>query len=153
MFQLEPEAVNFLIMFPEDVSDLFSCPTMLNLVPDPRTDGTRGIDSFRLRLDNQDLINRQCKPYSPLYYDRLNMTFVNMGKRLNNTNEWAIRNIVSKGQDPTQDCQGNKRFILDGVRQTDPAVYTALGLGDMGVTQGRYYIIWLTDTSQPFPRT
>lgn len=89
MFQLEPEAVNVLIMFPSGNADLFSNMTTEEAA---LAGGSRyQIDKFRLRLDNDDLMNRNVKPYDPLYYDRLNMTFMNMGYKLRNVHEWASR--------------------------------------------------------------
>lgn len=101
MFQLEPECANVMIMFPDEYDDLNSSPQD-NYVG--ATNGA-GVDQFRLRLDNQDLINRQCTPYSPLYYDRLSMTFLNMGKKLNNMHEWAERFWVGPENDPSSDIQ------------------------------------------------
>ena len=37
--------------------------------------------TFQLRLNNDDLTDREVSVYSGLYNDRLNMTLVNMGKR------------------------------------------------------------------------
>lgn len=89
MFQLEPEAVNVLIMFPSGNADLFS--NMTTFTADLAGGSRYQIDKFRLRLDNDDLMNRNVKPYDPLYYDRLNMTFMNMGYKLRNVHEWASR--------------------------------------------------------------
>ena len=71
-YQIEPDATNVLIAFP-DGSDLISV--------------NEDIDSFRLRLNNEDLTDREIDVDSPLYYDRLNMTFGNMGYRLKNLHQ------------------------------------------------------------------
>ena len=68
MFQLEPEAVNIFMMFPQ--FDLLS--------------RNKDLLSFRLRLNNEDLTDReirvdQAKPKDPLHYDRLAMTLLNAG--------------------------------------------------------------------------
>lgn len=78
MYQLEPEASSFLIMFPNAQTDDLTASNDL------------GIQNYRLRLNNEDLINRNIELKSPLYYDRLNMTFVNMGYRVRNLNERAL---------------------------------------------------------------
>lgn len=66
MFQLEPEAVNVFMTFPDH--DLFS--------------RNGDLKSFRLRLDGEDLVDRDIsvdegKARDPLYYDRLSMTMLN----------------------------------------------------------------------------
>lgn len=67
MFQLEPEAVNVLLMFPE-----------YNLVSQ-----NNNLTRYRLRLNNEDLIDRDVDPRNdrvdPLHYDRVNMTLLNCG--------------------------------------------------------------------------
>ena len=67
-YQVEPDAKNVLICFPNNETDLIS--------------SNNDIESFRLRLNNQDLTDRPVDQGSPLYYDRLNMTLGNMGYRL-----------------------------------------------------------------------
>jgi len=67
-FQVEPEAVNVLAMFPSPDDDLVSV--------------NNDITSFRFRINNHDATDRQVSVDSPLYYDRLGMTLGNMGERL-----------------------------------------------------------------------
>jgi hypothetical protein len=84
LFTLEPEAVNVLMMFPKD--DLFSQNT--------------DIQNYRLRLDNQDLMNRNVtitEPRDPLYYDCISRTLLNSGYPTSNLNE---QNLNCDG-DPT----------------------------------------------------
>lgn len=76
MFQLEPEAVNVFAMFPD--YDLFS--------------RNGDLKSFRLRLDGEDLVDRDIsvdeeKARDPLYYDRLSMTMLNSMVPLNSLSE------------------------------------------------------------------
>jgi hypothetical protein len=74
MFTLEPEAVNVLMMFPKD--DLFS--------------QNNDIQNYRLRLDNEDLMNRNVsvvEPRDPLYYDCISRTLLNSGYPTSNLNE------------------------------------------------------------------
>ena len=69
-YQIEPDAKDVLIAFPDDDTDLVSV--------------NNDITSFRLRLNNQDLTDREVDVDEPLYYDRINMTLGNMGERLKN---------------------------------------------------------------------
>jgi len=39
------------------------------------------LTTFQLRLNNEDLTDREVDVYSGLYNDRLNMTLVNMGMK------------------------------------------------------------------------
>jgi len=78
-YQVEPDATNLLIMFPDDQTDIISH----NL----------DIESFRLRINNEDATDREIRRYTPLYYDRLNMTMGSMGFRLKNlTENYGISN-------------------------------------------------------------
>ena len=74
MFSIEPSAVNVMLMFPKN--DLFSQNTDLQ--------------SYRLRLNNEDLTNRDisvASPRDPLYYDRLGMSLLNAGYPFSNAYE------------------------------------------------------------------
>ncbi len=71
-YSVEPDATNVLIAFP-DGQDLISV--------------NEDINSFRLRINNEDATDREIDVDSPLYYDRLNMTFGNMGYRLKNLHQ------------------------------------------------------------------
>lgn len=76
MFQLEPEAVNVFMTFPDH--DLFS--------------RNGDLKSFRLRLDGEDLVDRDIlvdeeNSRDPLYYDRLSMTMLNSMIPLNSLSE------------------------------------------------------------------
>ena len=65
MFQLEPEAMNFYVMFP-DSDYAYS------------QDGP-SITDVRFRLDNKDLTDRNYAIHKVLYNDRLNMLMLNSG--------------------------------------------------------------------------
>lgn len=95
MFQLEPQAVNVYIMFDHpDVNDIQS-------VQD-------NIKEFRLRLDNEDLTDRQVlaqlnnssKFRSPLYYDRIAMTLLNGNYQLKSLVE-DIQGVVKRNINQT----------------------------------------------------
>jgi len=81
MFQLEPEAVNVFLMFPNQ--DLVS--------------SNNNLYQYRLRLDNEDLIDREVTiingvAIDPLHYDRLSMTFLNSGMQLKNFTQKNLNN-------------------------------------------------------------
>lgn len=69
-YQIEADAKDILIAFPDEETDLLSV--------------NNDITDFRLRLNNQDLTDRSVVVDEPLYYDRINMTIGNMGERLKN---------------------------------------------------------------------
>ena len=69
-YQIEADAKDVVIGFPNEDSDLISC--------------NNDIESFRLRLNNQDLTDRLVEVDSPLYYDRVSMTLGNMGESMKN---------------------------------------------------------------------
>jgi hypothetical protein len=84
-YQVEPDATNLLIMFPDEQTDIIS--------------HNPNINSFRLRINNEDCTDREIQKYSPLYYDRLNMTMGSMGFRLKNlTENYGISNENDYGQ-------------------------------------------------------
>jgi hypothetical protein len=69
-YQVEPEADNVLILFPSEENRLNSTNT--------------DIQSYRLRLNNENLTNEKVVVDSPLYYDRVAMTIDGMGHELRN---------------------------------------------------------------------
>ncbi len=69
VYQVEPACDGVVIAFPE-TGDLIS--------------RLAGLTSFRLRLDNEDLTDRDVARDSPLYYDRINMTLTNFRMRMKN---------------------------------------------------------------------
>jgi len=82
MFYLEPECVNLFILFPGIAEN------QLVSVEDPAL-------SYRLRVDNEDLTNRDVVVNTPLYFDRINMTFNNAGKDFKLKNLRMTNNAVS----------------------------------------------------------
>ena len=98
MFQLEPEAVNVFATFPDH--DLFS--------------RNGDLKSFRLRLDGEDLVDRDIsvgeeKARDPLYYDRLSMTMLNSMIPLNSLSE---QNESVGGYDPYINSRPNGDEII-----------------------------------------
>lgn len=109
MFQLEPEAVNVFMTFPDH--DLFS--------------RNGDLKSFRLRLDGEDLVDRDIlvdeeNSRDPLYYDRLSMTMLNSMIPLNSLSE---QNESVGRYDPSF----NTRFNGDEVLFQQQAGLTAIG--------------------------
>lgn len=70
LFYLEPNAVNVMMM-------------TLNANRDNLLSG-KNIQTYRLRIDNEDLVTRDIDLDSPLHYDRLKAALVNAGLDLNN---------------------------------------------------------------------
>jgi hypothetical protein len=70
MYMVEPHADGVVICFPDLVSDLVS--------------NNKALESYRLRLDNEDLTDRDVFVNTPLYYDRISMALSNFRMRLKN---------------------------------------------------------------------
>lgn len=68
-FLIEPESDAVILAFPDVETDLVSQHT---------------ITDYRLRLDNEDLTDRNVELNSPLYYDRLTRAFLQMKMNLKN---------------------------------------------------------------------
>ena len=68
-YEVEPDCDGVVIAFPTD-TDLVS--------------RLSGLASYRLRLDNEDLTDRDVLKNTPLYYDRINMTLTNFQMRMKN---------------------------------------------------------------------
>tara|TARA_R110000796_G_scaffold2298_2_gene9122 strand:- start:6453 stop:7961 length:1509 start_codon:yes stop_codon:yes gene_type:complete len=79
-FQVEAEAVNVLLMLPCGEDDLNS--------------HNENVTGYRLRLNNEDLTDREVVLDDPLYYDRLGMTLNNMDS--------ALRNALQNSGDVTK---------------------------------------------------
>jgi len=89
MFYLEPECVNLFVLFPTDDSNLTS--TYVDKL------------TYRFRLDNEDLTNRDILVGSPLDLDRLNNTFNNADLNLKN---------LRGENNPVDIVGGNPRFLM-----------------------------------------
>lgn len=106
MFQLEPQAVNVYIMF--DQPDIFDIQS--------RQDN---IKEFRLRLDNEDLTDRQVlaqissasKYRSPLYYDRIAMTLLNGNYQLKSLVE-DIQGVVVNHATKLNQTETSERITM-----------------------------------------
>ncbi len=84
-FLVERQALGVFIMFPSDETDLNSINS--------------NITSFRLRMDDKDLCDRDITIRSPLYYDRLTMSLINSNltpKSLNLTSHAATQTTADK---------------------------------------------------------
>ena len=98
VYELEPEATNVIVSFPSANDELVSS-------------GLPDWSSYRLRLNNQDLFDRDIDQDHPLYYDRVAMTWKNMN--------YDIKNLVqnfgcqsTKTWDDVYDRAGNETAIL-----------------------------------------
>lgn len=103
MFQLEPEAVNVLLMFP------------VNGIVSQNND----LESYRLRLNNEDLIDRDVDPRfdatsgcDPLHLDRLNMTLLNCGIPMVNFQQYNYAANEKTIADQTQAEAGNRLTLV-----------------------------------------
>lgn len=76
-FQVEGESDAVIIAFPQGEDELISSKNLT------------AITEYRLRLDNEDLTDRSIAVPSPLYYDRINMTLIQMATRLKRLTEVA----------------------------------------------------------------
>lgn len=76
-FQVEGESDAVLIAFPQGEDELISNANLTN------------ISDYRLRLDNDDLTDRNVTVRAPLYFDRINMTLIQMSRRLKRLTEQA----------------------------------------------------------------
>jgi len=92
-FEIEPASCCVLIGFPSATNDLNS--------------SNANISSYRLRLDNEDLSNRDVVVRSPLYYDVINNTLTNMKRRLKNTTEETGRTNTDSQADKFVDVFTN----------------------------------------------
>lgn len=97
LYTVEPEANAVLIMLPQDESGLLS--------------QNNNVESFRLRLNNEDLTDRDVVVKSPLYYDRLAMTLSAMGTSLSNTLENSGRDNAPRWQE-TYIAPSNKLLLV-----------------------------------------
>ena len=84
-YQVEPESDAVLISFPAGDDKLVS------------SKDTTNVTDFRLRLDNEDLTDRNVTVEAPLYYDRINMTLVQMARRLKRLTESAGNTTAGAG--------------------------------------------------------
>lgn len=73
LYTVEPEASNVVIAFPDGPTGLYS--------------DNQNIDQWRLRLNNEDLTDRNVAKDTPLAYDRLAMTLNAMGTSLRSLNK------------------------------------------------------------------
>lgn len=104
-FQVEPEAVNALVMFPSAFDGLVS--------------ENNNVNSFRFRINNHDATDRDVSVNSPLYYDRLGMTIGNMGMRLRGLAQNAGATNETTDWDSVYDKAGlNIRMMANPLPQT-----------------------------------
>lgn len=104
LFTVEPEASNAVFMFPDGNDDLIS-------VNDE-------ITSWRLRLNNNDLTDRDVVKDSPLDYDRLALTLNSMGYSLRNLTENAGKSNAQTWPGTYTDTHFNTTLVMNPLFQT-----------------------------------
>lgn len=76
LYQVEPEAISLMALFPKSNNGVASSNTDIN--------------NYRLKIDNIDQTDRNVVPHSPLYYNILNETMLDAGLPVANLNEYAL---------------------------------------------------------------
>ena len=104
LFTVEGEASNVILMFPDGNDGLISV--------------NEDIASWRLRLNNNDLTDRDVDKDSPLAHDRLALTLNNMGYSLRNLNKNAGKSNAQSWTGTYTDAKFNTQLILNPLFQT-----------------------------------
>jgi hypothetical protein len=89
LYQVEPEAVSLMVMFPKNANGLLS--------------HNANISNYRLKIDNVDQTDRNIVPHTPLYYQFLNDTMLDAGLPIANLNEYNL-SASERGQDKRVDA-------------------------------------------------
>lgn len=89
MFQLEPSAMNFFVMFP-DADYCYS-------------QDDADVSLVRFRLDNKDLTDRDYEVFKVLYNDRLNMLMLNSGYAMKNVSGTIYSNYLLESDENNSD--------------------------------------------------
>lgn len=76
LYQVEPEAISLMALFPKGSSNPISSNT--------------NISNYRLKIDNVDQTDRNVTPHSPLYYNLLNDAMLDAGLAVANLNEFNL---------------------------------------------------------------
>ena len=105
LFTIEPEASNVVLMFPDGSDGLIS--------------KNNDILQWRLRLNNNDLTDRDVVKESPLAYDRLALTLNSMGYSLRNLNRNAGDTKSATWGATYTEAKFNSQLIMNPLFQTD----------------------------------
>ena len=81
LYQVEPEAISLMVLFPKSSGNPISSNTDIN--------------DYRLKIDNIDQTDRNVNPHSPLYYNLLNDAMLDAGLPVANLNEFSLDPSVS----------------------------------------------------------
>lgn len=73
LYQVEPEAVSLMVMFPNNVLS-----------------SNTNITDYRLKIDNVDQTDRNVEPHTSLYYNLLNDTMLDVGLPVSSLNEYSL---------------------------------------------------------------
>jgi len=103
-YHLEPECFNVLVAVPDNTSKLIC-----------RNDSNK-YESYRFRVNDKDLTNRDVKVGKPLYYDGISRWHVNQSRKLKDINE-VHRSVTSSHEDRSKDF--NNVFIGSNVPLTE----------------------------------
>ena len=102
LYQVEPEAVSLMVMFPKGNNGMLS--------------HNPNIQDYRLKIDNLDQTDRNIKPHSPLYYQFLNDTMLDAGLPIANLNEY---NLSASERSQDKRIAGNRLvFVPAKLEQT-----------------------------------
>ena len=105
IFNVEPEASNMLMVFPQADEDLLSV--------------NNNIQEWRLRLNNEDLTDRNVEKDSPLDYDRLASTLNSMGMSLKNLTRNQGKSAAATWNGTYTDTSFDNTVIANPLFQTD----------------------------------
>lgn len=104
LFTVEGEASNVVLMFPDGNDGLIS--------------NNNDISSWRLRLNNNDLSDRDIDKDSPLAFDRLALTLNNMGYSLKNLTKNAGKSNAQSWPGTYTDTKFTSQLIVNPLFQT-----------------------------------
>jgi hypothetical protein len=81
LYQVEPEAISLMVLFPLGTENPISSNT--------------NITDYRLKIDNIDQTDRNVVPHSPLYYNLVNEAMLDAGLSVANLNEFSLDPSIS----------------------------------------------------------
>ena len=122
LIQVEPNAVNMMVMFPN---------TMFSKAP--------AVESFRIRVDNEDQTNRDVKIYDPLYYEVLKRTFDRANLPLRNLNERIIP-AGDKIENFTENADQVTLIVGADLKQTPNVKNVQLNINSSGATFSNFNV-------------
>ena len=122
LIQVEPNAVNMMIMFPN---------TIFSKAP--------AVESFRIRVDNEDQTNRDVNIGDPLYYEVLKRTFDRANLPLRNLNERVIP-AADKIENFTENANQLTLLVAADLKQTPNVKNVQLNINSSGATFSNFNV-------------